>query len=156
MPTSDRARILAPPPLLTVIAIAGGFAADHYLPIALYHGNERIPLAIGALLFFAAAAILIAALREFHVSREHPSPYKPTHKILDRGVYGRTRNPIYLAMLTATLGVAAVANSIWLLASFVLLFGLLHFGVVLREERYLAGKFGAEYEAYRGRVRRWL
>jgi len=28
--------------------------------------------------------------------------------------------------------------------------------VIAREERYLSARFGAEYEAYKGRVRRWL
>ena len=28
--------------------------------------------------------------------------------------------------------------------------------VIAREERYLAKKFGADYEAYRQKVRRWL
>jgi len=33
---------------------------------------------------------------------------------------------------------------------------LITWGVIRREERYLARKFGAEYAAYRDRVRRWL
>ncbi|MGI8435458.1 MAG: hypothetical protein ACR2NX_00915 [Chthoniobacterales bacterium] len=33
---------------------------------------------------------------------------------------------------------------------------LLHFGVILREERYLEAKFGAEYLALKGAVRRWI
>jgi protein-S-isoprenylcysteine O-methyltransferase Ste14 len=33
---------------------------------------------------------------------------------------------------------------------------VMHFGVVLREERYLAAKFGAIYTAYQQQVRRWL
>jgi protein-S-isoprenylcysteine O-methyltransferase Ste14 len=29
-------------------------------------------------------------------------------------------------------------------------------GVIEREERYLANRFGGDYEAYLGRVRRWI
>jgi protein-S-isoprenylcysteine O-methyltransferase Ste14 len=156
MPQPDRARILAPPPLLTAIVIGLGFVADHYKPMPIFGGDERIPMLFAMVMFFAGAAMLIAAIREFRRRREHPSPYKPTNAIIDRGIYGRTRNPIYIALLTVTLGVAGAANSFWFLGSFVLLFALLHFGVVLREERYLSAKFGAEYDAYRKRVRRWL
>jgi protein-S-isoprenylcysteine O-methyltransferase Ste14 len=29
-------------------------------------------------------------------------------------------------------------------------------GVIQREERYLARRFGRDYSSYRGRVRRWI
>ncbi len=33
---------------------------------------------------------------------------------------------------------------------------VMHYGVILREERYLQRRFGAEYERYKASVRRWL
>lgn len=33
---------------------------------------------------------------------------------------------------------------------------ILHFGVVLREESYLEGKFGEQYLSFKRRVRRWF
>jgi len=57
-------------------------------------------------------------------------------------------------MLVLAVGIGA--NDAWFLLSLVMLFVLLHFGVVRPEERYLSVKFGTGYEEYRRRVRRWL
>lgn len=63
---------------------------------------------------------------------------------------------MYLSMTLFYLGAALVADMLWpvLLLPAVLI--LLTVFVIQREERYLADAFGAEYAAYRARVRRWL
>ena len=86
----------------------------------------------------------------------HPSPYKPTTGIMVDGVYRFSRNPIYIALLLIAVGVAIEANSAWVLVLAMVLFFLLRYGVVAREERYLQSKFGSTYDEYRKRVRRWV
>lgn len=54
------------------------------------------------------------------------------------------------------LGVAVWANGIAPFLLLVPMAWLLHWGIVLREEQYLASKFGIEYDEYRSRVRRWV
>ena len=49
-----------------------------------------------------------------------------------------------------------LANSLWFVISACVLLLVLHFGVVKQEERYLREKFGASYEQYCSRVRRWI
>ena len=63
---------------------------------------------------------------------------------------------MYVGLTTAYAGVAIASNMGWplLLLPFVLL-ALVRL-VIGKEERYLAGAFGEEYERYRARVRRWL
>jgi protein-S-isoprenylcysteine O-methyltransferase Ste14 len=79
-----------------------------------------------------------------------------TAAIVSSGIYRFSRNPIYVAFLIVVLATAVAANNAWLLIAIVVLFVLLQFGVVRAEERYLSGKFGEEYDAYRKTTRRWF
>lgn len=72
------------------------------------------------------------------------------------GPFAYSRNPIYLAMTGIYLGVTALVNSWWLPLLLIPLVLLMHWGVVLREERYLLHVFGEPYAAYKTTVRRWL
>ena len=45
---------------------------------------------------------------------------------------------------------------VWVLVDLVPVVLIVHFGVILREERYLAAKFGQTYLDYKRKVRRWV
>jgi protein-S-isoprenylcysteine O-methyltransferase Ste14 len=53
-------------------------------------------------------------------------------------------------------GIALLGGALWALAMLVPTLLVIDRGVIAREERYLEGKFGAEYRDYKARVRRWL
>ncbi len=72
------------------------------------------------------------------------------------GPYRFTRNPIYLGMTIIFTGIAIAADSIWVLALLVPVLVIMNIGVIMREERYLEGKFGEDYRQYKASVRRWL
>jgi len=63
---------------------------------------------------------------------------------------------MYVALALLFAGIVVLANSGWLAAFWVVYVGVLRVGVIAAEERYLEGKFGDQYRAYRARVRRWL
>ena len=152
----DHAPIIAPPPLLAALCIAGGFVARHFKYLAFFPENYPLRRPLSVVLFAIALAIFGAAIAQFIRHKTHPSPYKPTAAVVVNGIYRFTRNPIYIAFLFIVIGFAVAANSAWFFVSAVALFVLLHFGVVKREERYLSAKFGSAYDDYRRRVRRWL
>ena len=62
---------------------------------------------------------------------------------------------MYVAWTAIYLGFALVVRSAWLLRLTPLLAGLIHREARGEEER-LAERFGAEYDAYRARVRRYV
>jgi protein-S-isoprenylcysteine O-methyltransferase Ste14 len=76
-------------------------------------------------------------------------------RLLTTGPYAFSRNPMYLGHLIFMLGLALSTGS--KLAWAILLANARWFqGRVLYDEARLQEKFGAEYEAYCRRVRRWL
>ena len=152
----DVARILAPGPVLTALCAGLAWVAQRVWPAALFPDLLAIRVCLAVLLF---ACFLILGFAATHALRRHntsANPYHPTARIVTSGIYSRTRNPIYAAFVLFVLAFAPAANSLWYLPAAGLLVALLHFGVVKPEEEYLARRFGADYDSYRQRVRRWL
>lgn len=80
---------------------------------------------------------------------------RPPDRLLQSGPYACTRNPMYLGHLIFMLGLALAFRS--RLGWLILLANIPWFHLrVLKDEGRLREKFGAEYEEYRGRVRRWI
>jgi protein-S-isoprenylcysteine O-methyltransferase Ste14 len=75
--------------------------------------------------------------------------------LLTEGPYAVVRHPRYLEVLAGVVGYALVANHVGGYVVAVLTLPALHF-VVLLEERELAERFGAAYDAYRARVPRYI
>jgi protein-S-isoprenylcysteine O-methyltransferase Ste14 len=85
-----------------------------------------------------------------------PSPTDPPRRLVVRGPYRRTRNPMYLAVLSMVVGEALAFGSASL-GIYAAALGLaFHAFVVLYEEPALGRMFGEEYAAYRRAVPRWL
>jgi protein-S-isoprenylcysteine O-methyltransferase Ste14 len=88
--------------------------------------------------------------------RGTPLPLDAPQKLVIRGLYRFSRNPMYVGVLTVVVGWALLFRDGALLAYAVFVFFLFHGFVVLYEERALRRSFGADYEAYCARVGRWL
>ena len=104
----------------------------------------------------AGLTIIVTTILQMRRAKTNVEPWKPTTAILDGGLYGISRNPIYAAMCLIYLGVSFLFNSFWFLPPLVPVLLIVHFGVILREEKYLERKFGEEYLNYKNRVRRWI
>jgi len=84
-------------------------------------------------------------------------PSSPTNAALVAyGPYAFTRNPMYVGMVTITLGVALLVGAPLLFAAPVLLFLLDNFVIIPFEEAKMERQFGDAYRAYKGKVRRWI
>jgi protein-S-isoprenylcysteine O-methyltransferase Ste14 len=109
-------------------------------------------LVLGAL---ALALILWAALL-FRRAGTNIRPYLPSTRLVLGGPYRFTRNPMYLGMAGMLLGAALYAGSLTPFIVIPAFMGLIQERFILAEEAKLEAAFGAEYLAYKARVRRWL
>lgn len=73
-----------------------------------------------------------------------------------RGPYAFSRNPMYVGWIIICAGIALVVNSAGLALATVAAWIYLHTVTIPSEEGFLLRRFGAEYEAYRRQVRRYL
>ncbi len=83
-------------------------------------------------------------------------PFQPSTALVTDGPYRFSRNPIYLGMAALYVSLAFLLGIMWSLAVLPLVIVAVDRLVIAREEPYLERKFGAEYTAFKGRVRRWI
>jgi len=102
-----------------------------------------------------AAWPMARALWRFRLAGTHTEPWKPSRALVTRGIYKRTRNPMYQAFGLFILGVAFAFASDWTFLLLPLGALIIHFGVVRREERYLEAKFGDDYRRLKASVPRY-
>ena len=148
------AGVIAFPPLIFAAhTVVGAFA--HWLcPIpVLPPWPARI---LGAVFAVAAGVQAAWASRVMKRAGTNVNPNQPTIAIVADGPYTNTRNPTYLSLCLLHLGIGLLLNGVLPVLFVVPLALTLHFGVIKREERYLAARFGETYLAYRRRVRRWI
>ena len=154
----NTAGVVVRPPLLVLGALAVGFVLEYLWPLGAIGiavpRATRIVLGLG--LFAAGGALAAWAFVHFRRAGTNIPTSQPTLALVTGGPYRHSRNPIYAAMGVAFFGIALVADSVWLFALLIPVMLVLHYGVIAREEAYLARRFGEEYRRYRASVRRWL
>jgi len=83
-------------------------------------------------------------------------PMSPARAIVVTGPYRFTRNPMYVGLTVAYVGIALLVNMAWPLLTLPAVLIALRLFVIAREERHLRQAFPEAYAAYCARVRRWL
>ena len=154
--SKDNPGVIVFPPLILLAVLVLGLLLDYLLPLGWLSALPHTPrLVVGLLLFLCGASFPIRARRAFKAAGTNIRPDQPTTAVVTSGLFAHVRNPIYLGGLLALSGLALMLGSDWMLILIVPAFLMLHFGVVLREERYLEHKFGPPYLAYKRSVPRY-
>lgn len=93
---SDRAKILAPPPILAGLCLGVGVFFEHLIPIVQIPDVGFFRIVLSLCLFTIGGAILFISLRTLHFYKTSPNPYQSTVALASTGIYHRTRNPLYV------------------------------------------------------------
>jgi len=157
---SGTASVIARPIRLFPAALLLGFVLDRLLPlpfaiprIGLVHLISAI---IAAALILIGLALFAAGVRNFSGASTPLPTNQPARVLVTTGIYGWTRNPIYLGFFLMYVGIGIAVHSPWILALTLPIAVAIRYGVVAREEAYLERRFGDAYRGYKARVRRWV
>ena len=120
--------------------------------VVIAHAALRV---LGGVTIVAALGLWLAAMHAMGAAWRIGIDRSSPGNLVTHGIFGWTRNPIYLAFDLLVVGTFLVQGRLLFLVLAIVLPLLLH-GVILREERFLAQRHGAAYEAYRARVGRYL
>jgi protein-S-isoprenylcysteine O-methyltransferase Ste14 len=153
--------LLALRSLLFLILIPGTVAG--YIPWRILRAAHELYLPA-----FSVASVLAACLGAlgvivllrcvwdfFTAGRGTLVPFDPPKRLVVRGFYRFTRNPMYNGVLALLLAESWLFRSSNLLQYAIGVFVVFHLIVVIYEEPALESGFGESYRAYRAAVPRW-
>lgn len=145
-----------PPLVLGLLTAALMWLAAWSVPGLGFPVPGRSSIAVGVGL--VGALVIILGVVSFRRAKTTVNPMKPesASSLVVAGIYRVTRNPMYLGFLLILLGWAVYLSNVLAIVPVV---GFVIYMTVFQirpEERALEALFGAEFAAYKERVRRWI
>ena len=108
-----------------------------------------VPLVMGT-------GLAVAGSQKFQRVGTTIRPFQRSDVLVTNGVFGLSRNPMYLGMVLGLAGIAVLLGTLTPILIIPPFVWLIRTRFIAVEERMLAERFGGQYEAYRRRVRRWI
>lgn len=145
-----------PPPAVVLLIAVAMWLAVSMSGALVFALPGRLAVAIA--LAILGVAISAAGIVSFQRARTTVNPTRPdtASSLVATGVYRFTRNPMYLGLFLVLVGWAAyLSNAVALAGPLLFALYITRFQIA-PEERALAAKFGAAFDDYRRRTRRWI
>ena len=150
----DNPRVIAFPPLIWLVNAVISVLVHLFIRVPIM--RYGMSLVCGIIFIILAPTLALSAFKTMKAAGTNILPSKPALTIVRSGPFRFTRNPVYLSFCLLQVALGFFLNN-WITLLFVVPLALMfHYGVVLREERYLTAKFGEPYLQYKREVRRWI
>jgi protein-S-isoprenylcysteine O-methyltransferase Ste14 len=144
-----------PPPVWALIYVLLALAISSLLG---WPGLPGFPIPLlGCALTLVPCILPVWAVAVFRRAGTEINPTSVTNRalIID-GPYRYTRNPMYFGLVLVTLGIAIWVGSWPMFLAPVALFATANWIHIPFEETKMRRQFGAQYDEYVSRVRRWI
>jgi protein-S-isoprenylcysteine O-methyltransferase Ste14 len=118
---------------------------------AKFLGNSRLDLVAviaGTVIALSGQAVRCATIGLVYIKRGGWDKRIYASNLVTEGIYGHTRNPMYLGNIMVAGGICLVYGSPWTYAVIFPLFLMIYLSITQAEEDYLVNQFGDEYVAY--------
>lgn len=112
---------------------------------------------LGLILALVPWILPVWAVAVFRREGAEINPLSPTNRVLIvDGPYRYTRNPMYLGLVLVTLGIAVWVGTWPMFLAPIAVFATANWVHIPFEEAKMHRQFGAAFDEYAGRVRRWV
>jgi len=118
--------------------------------------DESLAVTLGFTLAILGQGLRAITIGLAYIKRGGKNKQVYAKNLVQEGLFAHCRNPLYVGNLLMLVGLGLIGNSLWFFAIGVPFFLFAYLCIVLAEENFLRGKFGAEFDAYCRRVRRFL
>lgn len=144
--------------VLFVVALVLGIAAPPLVIAGLGGPSVEHPAlgVLGLVVAIAGLVLTLAAQQGMGTSWRIGVDDTERTDLVDSGLFGRVRNPIFTGMVTVAVGLVLLVPTAVAVVSLLCLVTAVQLQVRLIEEPYLARVHGAAYDAYRARTGRFL
>ena len=144
-----------PPPVILVIAGLAIWLLRNIAPLPFAYSVRAI---LGTLFIIFGFGLDLSGLLEFRKFQTTMNPLKPENasKIVQTGIYSKTRNPMYLGMVFVLIGWSIISKASFGILIIPMFIKYIETFQIKPEEEILSSQFGAEYDNYRSKVARWI
>jgi protein-S-isoprenylcysteine O-methyltransferase Ste14 len=154
---SDRPNSIPWPPIIYLSVVIAGLIIDVNVPLPwLTGGTATLLKYLGGALGIAALAIDLYSVQTFRDHHTTIMPNKGASNLITSGPFEWSRNPIYVGNTLLVLGAGLFFGKWWLVILAPVAALITQKLAIEREEKHLAAKFGAAWDEYSAKVRRWV
>ena len=157
MDAHDRPNRIPWPPILLAITIVLAIGLQWLAPLAWIDVLPALQATVlGIAVIATAIAIYVWAAIVLRNHKTTIMPHQPSARLVTRGPFRFSRNPIYAGNLLLVAGLGLALANPWLLVLTPALGLALHKLAIIGEERHLEALFDDQWCDYKARVRRWI